>query len=267
MDISIISWNINGLQSSLKRDDIKDLILKENPDILCLSETKLTNNLNTETYKYLDEYKYVYFNNSKIIKGYAGTCIFSKIEPINVIYNLDCSNSKICELNFNNEGRIIILEFNNIILINVYTPNSGTNLKKLKTRIEWEKYFRINIKKLQNIKPVIICGDLNVAHNEIDIKNPKQNINNAGFTIEERNEFSKLLKKNVLIDVYRYFNTNKIEYTYWTYKFNARINNIGWRIDYFLTDKKHIKYINNIEILTNIYGSDHAPVKLTIKYI
>ena len=167
--------------------------------------------------------------------GYSGTAIFSKKEPINVIYGLD---------NIDNEGRVIILEFDKFFLLHCYTPNSGVELDRLEYRTKtWDKIFKKKIIELQQDKPVIVCGDLNVAHKEIDLKNPKTNLRTAGYTIEERDSFEKLLKEANLVDTYRFLNPEKIEYSYWSYRFNSRKKNAGWRIDYFLINEKHIKNI------------------------
>ena len=246
----------------LKKPYLYDLINDEKPDILCLSETKMTNevinilNLNSKI-----NYKFNYYNNSSEKKGYSGTYIFSNIKPINVLYGILINN-----VQYDNEGRVLTLELENYYLVNIYTPNSGENLKRLKWRIDlWDNKFREFILLLEHNKSVIICGDLNVAHKEIDIKNPDINIRNAGFTIEERNSFTKLLNECNLIDIYRKIYPKKIEYTYWTYRYQSRLKNIGWRIDYFLISKKIKNKIKNCIILTNIIGSDHAPIKLLLK--
>ena len=250
--MKILSWNVNGLKSILNKKYLYELINDVKPDIFCLSEIKCSTNLNTDNI--FNNY-YSYFNYSINKKGYSGTAIFSLIEPINVIYNL----------NGDTEGRIITCEFEKFYLINVYTPNSGALLKRLDYRInEWDINFSRFLNKLQKKKPLIICGDLNVAHKEIDIKNPKQNLKSAGYTIEERESFDNILKKNKLIDTFRYLNPELIKYSYWTYKFHARLHNIGWRIDYFLVSKKILKYLKNSDILENILGSDHAPLLLEL---
>jgi exodeoxyribonuclease-3 len=254
--MKIISWNVNGLNAQLKKNYLNDLINNENPDILCLSETKINNNFKDEYFK--DKFKYRYWNISTIKKGYSGVSILvKKIEPLNIKYGL---------YDLDNEGRVITLEFKKFYLINVYTPNSGELLKRLKYRNEiWDREFEKYILELKkNSKEIIICGDLNVAHKEIDIKNAKSNLRSAGFTIEERTSFDQILINTELIDIYRYLFPNKIEYTYWTYLRKAREKNIGWRIDYFLVSKKLLNKIKNCSILTDVLGSDHAPIKLIL---
>ena len=252
--MKIISWNVNGIRSLIKTNYINNLLIEECPDILCLNETKLSNEIESDIF---NSYEYNYHNISKIKKGYSGTSIYSKIKPINVtlgIYDID------------NEGRVIILEYKKFYLVNVYTPNSGVGLNRLDWRINtWDSNFINYIFKLQIDKPIILCGDLNVAHTEIDLKNPKTNLHSAGFTIEERLSFNKLLENCLLIDTFRYLNPNKIEYSYWSYMNKARIKNIGWRIDYFLVSNKIIKKVLKSIILTHIFGSDHAPIELIIK--
>ena len=256
--MKIISWNVNGLRAILKTKYLYDLLIEENPDILCMSETKLgSDNIENTIF---DNYKYKIWHNSKIKKGYSGTAIFLKEKPLNINYGLKFKNNE-----YDNEGRLITVEFNDFYLINVYTPNSGEALNRLDERINtWDKIFRNYIYKLQKNKPVIICGDLNVAHKEIDLKNPKINLKTAGFTIEERESFDLLLKKCNLLDIYRNIYSDKIEYSYWSYRKNSRNKNIGWRIDYFLLSKELKNNVKNINILTNIFGSDHAPIKLII---
>jgi exodeoxyribonuclease-3 len=165
----------------------------------------------------------------------------------------------------NNEGRLITCEFDNFYLVHVYTPNAGQFLKRLDYRVnEWDNNFLKHLLKLKKKKPLIVCGDLNVAHEEIDLKNPKQNLRTAGFTIEERNSLNNILNKTNLIDTFRYFNPNTIKYSYWSYRFNSRTKNTGWRIDYFLVSKRLLKYIIKSDILVDILGSDHAPIILEI---
>lgn len=259
--MKIISWNINGLRSLLKKNYLDELISNEDPDILCLSETKLSSpDIDEVINTRFNQYKYRYWHISPIKKGYSGTAILMKEKPEKIIYGLKYKNHE-----YDNEGRLITLKFNNFYLINIYTPNSGEALNRLDERINvWDLYFRKYINKLQKKNPVIICGDLNVAHKEIDIKNPKTNLKSAGFTIEERNSFDILLNTCKLLDIYREINNDKIEYTYWSARQNSRIKNIGWRIDYFLISKYLKNNIKDINILSNIFGSDHAPIKLII---
>ena len=222
-------------------------------DIFCLQETKLQEgqiDLNLEGY-------YEYWNYAQK-KGYSGTAIFTKKKPISVAYGMNIEEH-------DNEGRVITLEFEDFYFITVYTPNSQNELKRLDYRMKWEDDFREYLKKLDAIKPVIVCGDLNVAHQEIDLKNPKTNRKNAGFTDEEREKLSILLNDG-FIDTYRYFNPKKENiYSWWSYRFNARKNNSGWRIDYFLVSENLKDRLVSADIHTEILGSDHCPVELIIK--
>lgn len=262
----IIAWNVNGLRSLMKKKDLDDLIKKEKPDIICFGETKLSCpfiDTENEIKNKFPDYKYTYWSPCLVKNGYSGTAIISKIKPLNNYNGL--LDKHYNDNGIDNEGRVITLEFKNYFLVHVYTPNSGQELKRLDYRVnKWDKEFRLYIKRLNKIKPTIICGDLNVAHKEIDLANPKTNTKNSGFTIEERESFSKLLKRTNSIDTFRYFNKDLIKYSFWTYMFGARKKNKGWRIDYFLVNKKILKKINKSDILTNVMGSDHAPVLLEI---
>ena len=259
--MKIIAWNINGIKAMLKKDDLINLINTEDPDIFCLGETKIScpfietqNELN----KKLNNKYHNYWSPCKTKKGYSGTAIFSKKEPINITYGLKINN-----IEHDDEGRVITCEYSKFYLIHVYTPNSGEALKRLDFRVNtWDKAFIKYIKQLQEKKSVIICGDLNVAHKEIDIKNPKTNLKTAGFTIEERKSFDDILKETKVIDTFRHLNPTKIDYSFWSYKFHAREKNAGWRIDYFLVSEKLLKKIKKSNILTEVYGSDHAPILL-----
>lgn len=256
--MKLIAWNINGIRSVINKDYLYDLIDSEKPDILCLGETKLSCPID-DTKKILDGkikgYKYRYFHCSER-KGYSGTAIISKKKPLNVMYGLK---------NLDKEGRVITLEFDKFYLIHVYTPNSGQTLQRLKYRTEeWDVEFRKYLKKLQKDKNIIVCGDLNVANEDIDIHSPKTNKRTAGFTDEERESFKKHLKELKLIDTYRYKHPDKVEYSYWSYRFQARKKNKGWRIDYFLVSEKLKSKIKTAKILTDVEGSDHVPVLLSI---
>jgi exodeoxyribonuclease-3 len=259
---SIISWNVNGINSVINKKAIKDLCEKYNPSILCLSETKLTDIKTAKVKEYfIDTFPYIYISNSQARQGYAGTAILSKIKPLSVEYY---TNGASDANSLNNEGRLISLEFSKYTIIVVYTPNSGEKLKRLDWRVnEWDVYFRKIIKEIN--KPVIIVGDLNVAHKEIDIKNPSKNQKSAGFTIEERNSFTKTLDECKLIDVFRHYHPDIIEYTYWSYRFKAREKNIGWRIDYVLVSEKFITKINKIMNIYDVLGSDHSPIYIEVK--
>ena len=250
--IKIISWNVNGIRAAQKKG-FDDFIKQENPDIICLQETKAHPD---QVHIGLDDYKYKYWNSAQK-KGYSGTAIFSKIKPIEVEYNLNIDKH-------DNEGRVITLYFNNYNLVTVYTPNSKRDLSRLDYRQqEWDIDFLKFVKKLENDNPVIFCGDLNVAHKEIDLKNPKTNKRNAGFTDEERGGFDNYINAG-FIDTFREFNNEEGHYTWWSYMFNARARNIGWRIDYFCVSKILNQKIKNSYILPEVMGSDHAPVVLEI---
>ena len=222
-------------------------------DIFCLQETKLQENqidLQLEGY-------YQYWNYAKK-KGYSGTAIFTKKEPLNVIYGMGIEEH-------DQEGRLITLEFEDFYMVTVYTPNSQSELKRLNYRMKWEDDFKKYLKELDKKKPVIVCGDLNVAHKEIDLKNPKTNRKNAGFTDEERNKFTELLNAG-FIDTFRYFYpTEENIYSWWSYRFKAREKNAGWRIDYFCVSEKMKDRLESAKIHTEVLGSDHCPVELIIK--
>lgn len=261
--MKIIAWNVNGIRATLKKDDLSKLINNEDPDIFCLGETKIScpyNDVEDELNKQLENQYYAYWSPCKVKKGYSGTAIFTKKKPINVINGLYINNKE-----YDEEGRVITCEFSKYYLVHVYTPNSGEALKRLDYRTtEWDPAFRKYINKLQETKKVILCGDLNVAHKEIDLKNPKTNLKTAGYTIEERQSFDTLLDKTDMIDTFRLLNPELIKYSYWSYRFNSRQKNAGWRIDYFLISSKLKKKVIKSDILTNIYGSDHAPIILEL---
>jgi exodeoxyribonuclease-3 len=257
--MKIIAWNVNGIRSLLKTNYLEELLENEDPDILCIGETKLPCNSTIDN-ELLSKYKYKFFGNCKKA-GYSGTAIFSNKKPLNVIYGLKHNNT-----NIDDEGRMITLEFKNYYLIHVYTPNSGQALARLDWRVDiWDKAFYQYIFNLQKDKPIILCGDLNVAHHEIDIKNSKSNLRTAGYTIEERTSFNNFINDLNLIDSFRYIHPDKIKYSYWSYRMKSREKNIGWRLDYFILSKKLVNKIIESDILTNIYGSDHAPIKLKLK--
>jgi exodeoxyribonuclease-3 len=266
--MKIIAFNVNSLRNIIKKNNLVDLIENEDPTILCMSETKLTCPI-IDTQKIMEEkvkgYKYRYYSTCSEKGGYAGTAIFSKKEPKNVIYGLYDKNNQ--DFNLDKEGRVITLEFKKFFLVHVYTPNSGIALQRLHYRTTvWDPAFKKWLLHLQKSKPIIVCGDLNVANEEIDLKNPKSNHKTAGFTDEERESFKKILKEVELIDTYRYKYPTKEEYSYWTYRMNARAKNVGWRIDYFLVSKNIINKVKKSKILTEVMGSDHAPIKLNITF-
>ncbi len=250
----LVSWNVNGIRAVMKKSFF-ELVKKENPDILCIQETKAHPD---QVDQKLSQHQYHYWNSAEKA-GYAGTAVFSKIGPLSVTYNFGEKE------NHKDEGRIITLEFEDYYLVNVYTPNSGRGLTRLKYREEWDKLFLNYVKHLEKKKPVVICGDLNVAHTEIDLANPKENYNKtAGYTQVEIDEFQRLVDAGY-IDSFREFNKEKGQYTFWSYMFNARKKNIGWRIDYFLVSEKLKHKLKDAFILSTIMGSDHCPIGLELK--
>lgn len=248
--MKIISWNVNGLRAVLTKG-FEKFLYDENPDIICIQETKMQ-----EEQVAFNLIGYDMYFNSAEKKGYSGTSIFTKIKPLNVTYNIGVEE-------FDNEGRIITMEFDDFFLINNYTPNSKRELERIDYRMKWQDEILKYIKNLETIKPVIMCGDLNVAHQEIDIKNPKTNHHSAGFTDEERNKMTELLSSG-FIDTYRYLYKDKVEYTWWSYMMNARAKNIGWRIDYFVMSDTIKEKLNDASIYTDTYGSDHCPIGIDI---
>ena len=250
--MKLISWNVNGIRACVGKN-FMEFFNEVDADIFCLQETKLQENqidLQLEGY-------YQYWNYAKK-KGYSGTSIFTKKEPLNVIYGMGIEEH-------DQEGRLITLEFEDFYMVTVYTPNSQSELKRLNYRMKWEDDFKKYLKELDKKKPVIVCGDLNVAHKEIDLKNPKTNRKNAGFTDEERNKFTELLNAG-FIDTFRYFYpTEENIYSWWSYRFKAREKNAGWRIDYFCVSEKMKDRLESAKIHTEGLGSDHCPVELIIK--
>nr|WP_295595724.1 exodeoxyribonuclease III [uncultured Terrisporobacter sp.] len=250
--MKLISWNVNGIRACVGKN-FMEFFNEVDADIFCLQETKLQENqidLQLEGY-------YQYWNYAKK-KGYSGTAIFTKKEPLNVIYGMGIEEH-------DQEGRLITLEFEDFYMVTVYTPNSQSELKRLNYRMKWEDDFKKYLKELDKKKPVIVCGDLNVAHKEIDLKNPKTNRKNAGFTDEERNKFTELLNAG-FIDTFRYFYpTEENIYSWWSYRFKAREKNAGWRIDYFCVSEKMKDRLESAKIHTEVLGSDHCPVELIIK--
>ena len=254
----LISWNVNGIRAIIKKG-FYDFINEYNPDVICIQETKAHPEQVTIE---LDNYPYQYWNSAEK-RGYSGTAIFSKIKPLNIINGIGISIH-------DNEGRVITLEFLDYYLVTVYTPNSKRDLSRLEYRYKnWDPDFINYISTLEKQKPVIFCGDLNVAHTEKDLANPKTNRTrnnfpgNAGFTDEERSGFDNIIDQG-FIDTFRYFNPEPGHYSWWSYRANARERNIGWRIDYFCISPKLIKNINSSIILKEIMGSDHAPILLNI---
>lgn len=250
--MKFISWNVNGIRACLTKG-FMDFFNNEDADIFCLQETKVQ-----AGQVELDLKGYHQYWNYAEKKGYSGTAVFTKQEPLSVRYGLGIEEH-------DKEGRVITLEFPDFYFITVYTPNSKTELERLDYRMVWEDEFRKYMKDLEKEKPVVVCGDLNVAHKEIDLKNPKTNRKNAGFTDEERNKFTELMDAG-FIDTFRYFYPEQEGiYSWWSYRFKAREKNAGWRIDYFLTSASMKERLVSAKIHTEILGSDHCPVELVIK--
>ena len=249
--MKLISWNVAGFRAVLKKGF--DKFFKEiDADVFCIQESKVL----PEQFEYLPDGYEMYLNPAER-KGYSGTLVYSRIKPLNVTYGMGIDEH-------DHEGRIITLEFKEFFLVTEYVPNVKRDLSRLDYRMQWEDDFRKYLKGLEKKKPVVVCGDLNVAHNEIDIKNAKQNIGNAGFTYEERGKFTELLDSG-FIDTFRYYNKDVEKYSWWSYMGSAREKNIGWRIDYFVVSKDIIGKISNTEIYDNVMGSDHCPIGIEIK--
>ena len=251
--MKLISWNVNGLRAVYQKN-FTESFHSLDADIFCLQETKMQEGqLDIQ----FDGYESYWSYAEK--KGYSGTAVFSRIKPLHRV-DVPVLDAEIFP---GNEGRIVALEYDKFFLVNCYTPNAQDGLKRLDFRVKWEGYLRQFLLQLDAQKPVLYCGDLNVAHQEIDLKNPKTNHQNAGFSDQERNAFSKLLESG-FTDAYRNLYPDKIEYTWWSYRANARANNSGWRIDYFIVSERILKKIKDIKIHGEIYGSDHCPVELTL---
>lgn len=249
--MKLISWNVNGLRACVGKGFL-DYFKEQQADIFCLQETKLQEG---QIELELDGY-HQYWNYAEK-KGYSGTAIFTKEKPISVHYGIGIEEH-------DKEGRVITLEFEKFYMITVYTPNSQEKLARLDYRTKWEEDFKSYLLELDKKKPVIVCGDLNVAHKEIDLKNPKTNRKNAGFSDEEREKMTKLLESG-FVDSFRYFYPDKTDiYSWWSYRFSARAKNAGWRIDYFLVSDRIKENMKGAEIHTEILGSDHCPVLLNI---
>ena len=247
--MKIISWNVAGLRACYKKG-LEEFFLSELPDMFCMQETKV---LEKENPLHIEGYKEYLYPAEK--KGYSGTMIYSKIEPLSIKYGIGVEE-------FDSEGRVITLEYDNFYLVNAYVPNSKRELERLNERMYFEDEMRKYLKNLN--KNVIYCGDLNVAHEEIDIKNAKTNTRSAGFTIEERNKMTELLESG-FIDTFRYLYPDTIKYSWWSYMGGARAKNVGWRLDYFIVNNEYINKVKDSLILNEILGSDHCPIKLIIE--
>ncbi len=249
--MKFVSWNVNGLRACLKKGFVEAVTALE-PDFLCLQETKMERG---QAEVELPGYHEYWFSAEK--KGYSGTAVFARTEPLSVTYGIGCGE-------FDREGRAITLEYEGFYLVNVYVPNAQQGLTRLDFRMAWEDELRSYLKGLDGKKPVILCGDLNVAHEEIDLKNPKTNRGNAGFTDQEREKFTQLLQAG-FVDTFRHLYPDRAgAYSWWSYRFHARQNNAGWRIDYFVVSERIREYISAAEILSDVTGSDHCPVTLKL---
>lgn len=252
--MKIVSWNVNGIRACLGKGFL-DFVKRENPDVICVQETKAHPE---QVEMDLENYEHHFWNSAER-KGYSGVAVFSKVKPISVKYGMGLLDE---------EGRVITLEFDDYFLVTVYTPNSKPDLARVDFRYnEWDKHFLEHVKSLD--KPVIFCGDLNVAHEEIDLKNPQSNKTtatrpgNAGFTDKEREGFSNFLDAGY-VDTFRHLYPDKVKYSWWSYRFSARAKGIGWRIDYLLVDLKLINRVKDSRILDEVTGSDHCPVELVL---
>lgn len=250
--MKFISWNVNGIRACVQKGFL-DYFKEADADIFCIQESKMQ-----EGQLELSTPGYCQYWNYAVKKGYSGTAIFTKKEPVSVKYGIGIEEH-------DQEGRVITLEFEGFYFVTVYTPNSQNELARLPYRMKWEDDFLVYLKKLEETKPVVICGDLNVAHKEIDLKNPKTNRRNAGFTDEEREKFTKLLESG-FIDTFRYFYPDMEGiYSWWSYRFSARAKNAGWRIDYFCVSESLKEKLLDAKIHTDVMGSDHCPIELDIE--
>lgn len=249
--MKLISWNTNGIRACMGKGFMESMAAQD-ADIICIQETKMQEG---QAEVPMEGYHQYWCSAEK--KGYSGTAVFTRVEPLSVSYGIGVDVH-------DHEGRVITCEFEDFYLVNVYVPNSQSELKRLDYRMEWEDDFRAYLTGLDAVKPVVVCGDLNVAHTEIDLKNPKTNTKNAGFTPEERAKMTELLEEG-FVDSWRYFNPG-VEgvYSWWSYRFKAREKNAGWRIDYFLVSEKMKERMKGADILTDIMGSDHCPVMLEL---
>ena len=247
--MKLVSWNVAGFRACLNKG-FDDFFKKIDADVFAIQESKVLE----EQFDYRPEGYTMYLNPAEK-KGYSGTLIFTRIEPMSVTYGIGEEAD--------NEGRVITLEFKDFYFVNQYVPNAKRDLSRLEYRMKWEDSLRKYLKNLEKKKPVVMCGDLNVAHEEIDIKNAKANVGNAGFTNEERAKFTELLNAG-FIDTFRYFYPDKIKYSWWSFMGHAREKNIGWRIDYFVVSKDFINRVSDPEIHDEVMGSDHCPVSLEV---
>ncbi|MGM5481226.1 MAG: exodeoxyribonuclease III [Nanobdellota archaeon] len=251
--MKIFSWNVNGIRA-IARKGFADILKTEAPDVLCLQETKIRKEQLKEELTHIGDYT-SYFSEAEK-KGYSGVAIYTRHEPVAVIDGIG-------EEKFDSEGRVLTIELENFFVISVYVPNSQPELRRFDFRKEFNEKFQTFVKDLEAQKPVIICGDFNVAHNEIDLKNPQNNKMNPGFYIGEREKFTELLETG-FVDTFRKLYPDTIKYSWWSYRFNARAKKIGWRIDYVLTSQSLFKHVKDAFIRNDIYGSDHCPVGILL---
>ncbi|MFT7561982.1 MAG: exodeoxyribonuclease-3 [Flavobacteriales bacterium] len=250
----LVSWNVNGIRAAMKKD-FTDSLERMNPDVLCLQETKAQDDQVAEALKDIDGY-YLY-SNSAVKKGYSGTAILSRKEPINVTYDIGIEDH-------DQEGRVCCAEFDDYYVVTVYVPNSGSELKRLPYRLSWDEAFLSYLNALEKLKPIFVCGDLNVAHKDIDLARPKPNYNkSAGYMQEEIDALDNYAAAG-FIDTFRYLHPEESRYSWWSYRAGARERNVGWRIDYFLCSSPLIERVKKAEILIDIFGSDHCPVLIEI---
>ncbi|MFZ6002123.1 MAG: exodeoxyribonuclease III [Bacteroidota bacterium] len=254
--MQLVNWNVNGIRAIIKKDFVKN-IQEMNPDILCLQETKGSEEDVFGALEALPGYN-VFVNSSKARKGYSGTAILTRVEPLGITYDMGLED-------FDQEGRVITAEYLNFFLVTVYTPNAGEGLARLDYREQWDGVFNEYVNWLKKRKPVIVCGDLNVAHKEIDIARPKENYNrSAGFTQREIDGFQRLLDTG-FVDTFRKYYPEEVKYTYWNFVTNGRAKNVGWRIDYFLVSENINAQTQDAMIYNEYHGSDHCPVGLKIE--
>ena len=252
----IVSWNVNGLRAIINKDFIES-VKNLNPDILCLQETKAANNEVSQALLPFTNY-FIHYNSADR-KGYSGTALLSKTKPINIIDSISMVDGDL-------EGRLICAEYPNFYLVNVYAPNAGQELERLGYKKVWNTHFLEYLKELEKVKPIIACGDFNVAHHPIDLKNDTANYNKtAGYTQIEIDGMNAITNAG-FVDSFRYFHPKEVAYTYWTYRFNSRAKNVGWRIDYFLISEALINKVKSATINQDFYGSDHCPISLEIDF-
>jgi exodeoxyribonuclease-3 len=254
VSMKVLSFNVNGIRAILKRDFVEDM-RRVNPDVICLQETKAQDDQVKEALSMFDDY-YI-FTNSAVRKGYSGTAILSKTKPLSVTYDMGVQQH-------DQEGRVIAAEYETFILVTVYTPNSGSELLRLAYRQDWDRTFLAYLKNLEQRKPVVVCGDLNVAHRAIDLARPKENYNKAAGFMQEEIDGMDAYTSNGLVDTFRALNDDQVKYTWWSYRGGARERNVGWRIDYFLVSESLIPEVKSAEIHNDIHGSDHCPVSIEL---